>query len=368
MIIAAAGSGKTTYLVNNALNKKEQILILTYTISNENVIKKKIIELNSCMPTNVTVQTWFSFLLQHGVKPYQGSLNEELFNKDIKGLLLVNSDKNGQAKRRKKPSEEKEFIKHYFTKDFKIYSDKISKFVFKSNKESNNAIIDRLGCIYKCIYIDEVQDLAGYDLDLLKSLFKSPIEVILVGDPRQVTYLTHHERRHNKYKNGGIEEFIKNKIGKKLSCAIDKSSLKQSHRCCQIICELATLLYPNQPVTESCSCCNKDNEHVGIFLIERSKVENYLDAYNIIQLRYNKNTIVSIKAQIMNFGESKGETFDRVLIYPTKDMAKWLKDRNRDLCEETRAKFYVALTRARYSVGIVVNDNEEYHDYIKWNE
>ena len=70
LILAAAGSGKTTYLVNEALKIKDtKVLITTYTDANEQEIKKKFYEINGCVPENVTIQTWFSFLIQHGVKP-----------------------------------------------------------------------------------------------------------------------------------------------------------------------------------------------------------------------------------------------------------------------------------------------------------
>ncbi len=90
---------------------------------------------------------------------------------------------------------EKDFIKHYFTNSFKIYSDKISKFVCSTDKVTKGAVISRVSRLFKHIYIDEVQDLAGYDLDIIKLLFKSDSLVTLVGDPRQVTYLTHHSKK-----------------------------------------------------------------------------------------------------------------------------------------------------------------------------
>ena len=58
---------------------------------------------------------------------------------------------------------------------------------------------------------------------------------------------------------------------------------------------------------------------------------------------------------VMNFGEAKGETFNRVLIYPTKDMERWAKDSSTTLSDGARAKFYVALTRARCSAAIVID-------------
>lgn len=78
VIIASAGSGKTTRLVSDAIQLKDRkILITTYTQANEAEIRKKIIEKNKCIPTNITIQTWFSFLLKHGVRPYQGKLLEK---------------------------------------------------------------------------------------------------------------------------------------------------------------------------------------------------------------------------------------------------------------------------------------------------
>ena len=55
LIIAAAGSGKTTYLVRQAMQQSDSVLITTYTIANELEIRKKFVELNGCVPHNVTI-------------------------------------------------------------------------------------------------------------------------------------------------------------------------------------------------------------------------------------------------------------------------------------------------------------------------
>ena len=57
LIIAAAGAGKTTYLINEALKQNKEVLITTYTEANESEIKKKFIEINGAIPKNVTIQT-----------------------------------------------------------------------------------------------------------------------------------------------------------------------------------------------------------------------------------------------------------------------------------------------------------------------
>lgn len=356
LIIAAAGSGKTTFLVNEALKiKNSKVLITTYTQANEEEIRKKIIELNKCIPENITVQTWFSMLLQHGVRPYQGCLYE----KEIHGMILVNSqsavcyiNKKGIPVCYK---EDEELEKHYFSNTFKIYSDKLSKFVYKCNEKSDGAVIDRLSRIYPSIFIDEIQDLAGYDLEFIKLFLNSASSILLVGDPRQVTYLTHNERKYSKYSDGLIKNFIQNEC-RKSKCEIDEDSLNLSYRNNELVCKFSSKLYPN---FRTCiSNQKKVTGHDGIFLVREQDVDTYLEKYNPVQLRDKVSVTVNKNYKVFNFGESKGLTFDRVLIYPTKPIIEWLINRS-DLQPTSRSKFYVALTRAKYSVGIVYNYNDK---------
>jgi superfamily I DNA/RNA helicase len=362
LIIAAAGSGKTTHLVNKALKiKKGKVLITTYTQANEEEIKKKIVEENlkqngfACIPENITVQTWFSFLLKHGVRPFQGVL----FEKKIKGLLLVN-ELSGIKYKFKKDGKEipvyyKEntaFEQHYFTKETKIYSDKLSKFVDKCNKKSKGAVIDRISRIYAHIFVDEVQDLAGYDLELLKTLFKCNSEILLVGDPRQGTYSTNSASKNKRYQKSQIIYFFQYKS---IKIETDDTSLMVNYRCNKPICDLSNKLFPDFQSTTSGN--NNTTEHDGVFLVKEQDVDKYLQRYKPIQLRDSKRKVVNRNYQAMNFGESKGLSFDRVLIYPTKPITDWLNNHNTQLADTSRSKFYVAITRARYSIGIVVENN-----------
>lgn len=50
LIIAAAGAGKTTFLVKKALEISENVLITTYTDANEQSIRDKFYEINGCIP------------------------------------------------------------------------------------------------------------------------------------------------------------------------------------------------------------------------------------------------------------------------------------------------------------------------------
>lgn len=344
LIVAAAGAGKTTFLVNEALKlKDERVLITTYTQANEAEIKKKIIEVNQCIPPNIIVQTWFSFLLQHGVRPFQGVL----FEKSINGLILTN---NTSALYIPESNTEK----HFFTSGIKIYSDKISKFVFRCNEKTNGAVVDRLTRIYSQIFIDEVQDLAGYDLELLKLLFKANTNTLLVGDPRQGTYSTNSSSKNKKFKKAAIVNFFE---ADSLGIETDTTSLTTNYRCNNSICELSNKLFPDMSPTKSGNC--ETTNHDGVFLVRESEVSEYLRRYSPTQLRENIKMEVNQEYRVLNFGESKGLSFDRVLIYPTNPILKWLSNNNSELAPTSRSKLYVAITRARYSVGVICNYSDE---------
>jgi DNA helicase II / ATP-dependent DNA helicase PcrA len=370
LIIAAAGSGKTTYLVRRALDiSSERVLITTYTEANKREIMEAVIRLRGYIPANITIQTWFTFLLQHGVRPFQSALDESI-HETVIGFYL-SSNKSGQKLRadgkplvwKGKPIfwGEADFRKFYFTNSFRIYSDKISKFVFRCNSVTKGDVINRIARIFDYVFIDEVQDLAGYDLELLKLMFQSDSEVLLVGDPRQVTYLTHHSGKHKKYANGNIKGFVEDQLGRSTTCVVDETTLASSHRNNQAICDFSNKLYPDFLASQSCmcsGCCSKGNIHEGIFWIAKDEVEEYLNLFRPTQLRWNLNTACGHGCPVMNFGEAKGLSFDRVVIYPTLEMKKWLQDHNHPLKDETRAKLYVAITRARHSVTFVLEEAE----------
>lgn len=368
LMIAAAGSGKTAFLVNRACKAlDESVLITTFTEANEKEIRDRIVAKKGCMPPNITVQTWFSFLLRHGVRPYQSVLNEDIHDEFIGFYLLSEKsgrklDQNGNplSSRLGHPLywAEKYFKKYYFTNSLKIYSDKISKFVYESDKASKGEVFCRISKLFDHIFIDEIQDLAGYDLELIKLFFKSDSSVLLVGDPRQVTYLTHHSTKFGKYSDGKIKSFIENELGKNIECEVDEITLNPSHRNNKVICDYSAKLYPDMPAPEPCDCVDCRNivtEHEGVFLVKPKDVDAYLLRFNPMQLRWSSVKKCNVDYPVRNFGESKGLTIDRVLIYPTQEMQKWIKDNNHLLKNEVRAKFYVALTRARHSSAIVMD-------------
>lgn len=354
LVIAAAGSGKTTFLINEALKiTNARVLITTFTEANEAEIRKKFIKINGFVPNNIVIQSWFSFLLQHGVKPYQSAIYDE----EIKGLLLVNQNSGLKYYWKGTPIyySETEPRNYYFSERMLIYSDKISKFVCKANEAVGGLIIDRLSRIYSNIFIDEVQDLAGYDLEIVKLILKSDINLVMVGDPRQVTFHTHKETKYGKYSDGKIEQFI-NEECKGLNIEIDKTSLKTTYRNEKNICKFANSIY-----TEYMPCEAIEKEptgHDGIFIVKPSNLDEYLRRYNPVQLRDKISVNVNNEYPAMNFGECKGLSFDRTVIYPTQPMVDWILNHSTKLKPQSRSKLYVAITRARYSVAVVFDNKK----------
>lgn len=358
IVIAAAGSGKTTYLVEEAVKiKGEQVLITTYTESNEAEIRRRFFELVGHVPGNVVIMTWFSFLITHGVKPFQGGL----FDFTVRGMVLVSTASGIRYKNSKGigvPWPEADIDKHYFDPFSRVYSDKLPKLVIRCNERSGGAVIDRIGRVFPHVFVDEVQDLAGYDLDILEALARSSVRLLMVGDPRQVTYLTHHERRHKKYADGGIVDFFRNELPQKVPIDIDDRTLNRSHRNSAVICAVSSRLFPALSASQACECarCRGGTAAGTAFILRKADYAHYLATVRPMQLR-DKVTSSGVDggSPAMNIGESKGRGFDDVVILPTEPMRLWLSEPATQLKPQSRAKFYVALTRARHSVAIAMD-------------
>ena len=95
LYIAVAGSGKTRKIIEESLNTDKKVLIVTYTITNEEQIISRFKNKVGIIPNNITIVTWFAFLLKNGVRPYQGSR----FRERIEGIIFVNGQDNTYAKK-----------------------------------------------------------------------------------------------------------------------------------------------------------------------------------------------------------------------------------------------------------------------------
>ncbi len=335
-VIAAAGSGKTEYLLEAALaDPSKRSLIVTYTNENLHELQSRLWAKTAGQPSNVTTMTWFEFLLRDGVKPYQ-SYRTTLGR--IRSINFVT--KNSRYARRS------EFDSYYLDSANNIYSDAVSDLAYVLDVASEGKVIGRLTGMYDQVFVDEVQDMAGYDLEFLYLLLKSSIRIVMVGDPRQVIYLTNHSRKNSPYRGAKLIDWIDAREHEGLCI---KRSLDVSHRCTQSICDFADAIYPDMPTTKSGN--QQQHVHMGVVLVYKDHIDDYLQTFAAQELRWDRRSPLAGPAA-RNFGQVKGQSFDRVLIHPTGTISDYLEKGNA-LAAVTASKFYVAITRARYSVAIV---------------
>lgn len=333
-VMACAGSRKTTFIVEQALAlANKRVLITTYTNENVDQVTAFFVEKAGEVPPHVTIRSWFSFILQEGIRPYQADVTKA----GRVRTLDFHSEQPWSAKK-------SDFDAYFLTPANDVYSDHAAEFAYEADVKSGGLVVQRLERMYTHVFIDEVQDLAGYDLDLLGRLFRSNLAVMAVGDPRQATFRTNKGNKNSKFKGANIGEWV------------DKMKFPVEHwtdcyRCHQLICDFADRLYPVWPKSRSVGVA--DTGHDGIHQIKRADVEAYVATHQATVLRYwNKTNTLGLKAH--NMGAVKGRTFARVVIFPTLPMLKFLKKGKLEEAGDL-AKFYVAVTRARHSVAFVID-------------
>ena len=149
IILAVAGAGKTTELAKQALAKARQtdkkILLITYTINGVNSLLNTIKQNNlGVINHNIEIMSWYKFLLNECILPYQRDFN---INIDIKGILFTNE----VPKKNNLPVytfKNKTDMARYVTLSKKAYSDTMSDFLIQINKINNGLFVKRLEDVY----------------------------------------------------------------------------------------------------------------------------------------------------------------------------------------------------------------------------
>lgn len=339
--LAAAGAGKTWKICNEALSAahcehSKNILIVTYTNKGVDSIHKELeLQNMGVIPQKVRIMSWYQFLLKELIRPYQTFIAgiNEVRSFDYSLEHSRNFAKSGTKRR-------------YITGASNIRSEEASNLVMLLNQKSSGLVFSRLEKIYAQIFIDEIQDMAGRDLDLLSAIFQTEICVTCVGDNKQATFQTHTTRTNKKMSGINIFDFFA-EAEKQGTVRIEKDLC--SRRFNLDICHFANKVFPN----ENCMTTSMQEvtEHDGIFLIERKDAPKYYSYFHPQELRYSRTNTDVYGLFAVNFGECKGQTYERCLIHPSKPIIEFLKGK---CLSKNQQKYYVALTRAKYSNAIVV--------------
>jgi len=337
IIVAAAGGGKTTHLVRDVLARPgERIALVTYTLNNVDEIEQKFYTEAAHVPGNVEISPWVTFLLREMARPYQRALH----GPRIEGMTFVG----GRSTDRIAKTDVRRF---YFSSPHRIYSDKLSQFICAVDDATGGAVMARLKQRFDAVYLDEVQDVAGYDLDVIERMLKVGIRVVLIGDHRQATFRTNYSGRHAGYGGYGIIKKLEEWAAAKLASL---EYANDSHRYNQAIANFASTIFPDDPKITSLR--NDGSDHDGVFIVRPDLVAGYVARFKPQVLRYTKATDC-VGHTAMNYGVSKGRTFERVLVFPHKAACKWLETADLKHIKAVASHMYVGVTRAKHSLAYV---------------
>lgn len=337
VILASAGSGKTTTIVREAGGDVEiRSYLITYTNNGRGELSDKAYTMFGSIPPQMRISTWYTFILQHFVRPYQAHLHPTR-------VSTINF-KRGRTARYIKRGQRA----YSFSSPDRLHLDKVTDFACLLIEKTNGLPIERFLGICDHLYIDEAQDLSGYDLELIELLLIAGLRITLIGDCRQATYTTNDSQKN--------KAFVGAKIVAKFEAWQKAGLLKIEHqafsyRCVQSICDFADAFHPDFANTAS---RNTDvTDHDGLFAVRENDVDIYREIYEPQTLRYSRAT-KNVAGSPMNFGAVKGMTFRRTLIYPHGPLKKYLSSGDLKDAGKELAKLYVAVTRARQSVAFVV--------------
>jgi len=327
VIFAVAGSGKTTFLINQ-LNETERFLIVTYTNNNVNNLRTGIINRFGFFPSNIKLYSYYTFLYSICYKPF---LHDKLRTKGINySSELPRFNKSNTRE-------------HYIDKYNRLYSARISKLLFYTHEQSN--VVDRISKYFDHLFIDEVQDFGGNDFNLLKELSKAKVSHIYVGDFFQHTFDTSRDGNTNSTLHNDFKRYLGE--FRKMGFESDTRTLSKSFRCSPITCKF---IADNLSISiES----HREDETVVQYIDELERVNQILNDNSIVKLFYREHHKYDCFSR--NWGDSKGENkyFDVCVVLNKSTLDKYNKGKLLELPPTTRNKLYVALSRAKNNLYFI---------------
>lgn len=326
LMLAVAGSGKTTYLIS-LLNLEQRFLLITYTRNNYEHLKRSVIRKFGFFPENIKVLKYFQFVYSFCYKPFCG------LDKRASGICF----KQPPEQTRYRPGTDV----FYRTGSGRLYHNRIAHYC---NAQCVEAIKARLDKYYDYLLLDEVQDFAGHDFNLLLSILPDYCETVCVGDFFQHTYETSLDGN----VNHGLYDVYKRylKRWKDAGVAVDTETLSKTHRCSAEVCSFVNCLGIEIESTGVAS------GHVYI-LNKEDDINEILANGRIPKLFLEKSN--QFKCASMNWGASKGiDSFNDVCVVLNKTtQALFEKGKLNELNSKTKNKLYVACTRAHRHLYIM---------------
>lgn len=350
VILAVAGARKTQSIVDacsDAADRKRR-LVLTYTVTAQHDVEARL--RRACVAGQLPdVGGWYTFLLHHWVRPY---LPLRFPGRRLHGL---NFDERTGVDYTKGAA-------RYLDGGSRAYKRYLSKLAVDVAAASDGSVIDRLEHIYDEIHIDEVQDLTGYDLDVIQALLTSKIDIRLVGDVRQSTFNTNpQDPRHKQYRElKMLDWFALQKSRGRLEIVHSNETWRSN----QQIADFSDTIFPASGFPPTLSKQTATSDHDGLFVVRPEHVDAYIARHKPLCLRPTRSTRTPDHVDPTNFGLAMGLTCNRVLIFPSQPIKDFIKTA-KPLAGKSACGFYVAVTRAIHSVAFVMDGCKGSH-VVEW--
>jgi len=326
LMLAVAGSGKTTYLIS-LLNLEQRFLLVTYTRNNYEHLKRSVIRKFGYFPENIKVLKYFQFVYTFCYKPFCG------LDKRSSGICF----KQPPEYTRYRPGTD-EF---YRTRSGRLYHNRIAHYC---SAQCVDGIKARLDKYYDYLLIDEVQDFAGRDFNMLLNILPDGCNTICVGDFYQHTYDTSLDGNVNHGLYDDYRRFLKKWTD--VGVTIDTTTLSRTHRCSSEVCSF---------VNDMGIAIESTGEADGqVYILDNEEeADAILTNGRIPKLFLEKSN--QFRCASMNWGASKGiDSFEDVCVVLNKTAQKLLENRKLiELNPKTKNKLYVACTRAHRHLYIV---------------
>lgn len=331
LVLAVAGSGKTRSIIDK-LSLEKKSLIITYTHNNYNNLHERVFEKFGEIPKNISIYTYFTFLytfcylpcIYYRVGSRSINYNNEHLTFARKGVTTSN-------------------LQYYQDYNGSLLGNRLALLV---SRFAHAEVLERIERLYDMIIIDEVQDFAAHDFNLINSFSKCGIkEILYVGDYYQHTYDTSRdgntqrslfESGYDAYKNAFNSEFV-----------VDDISLSASYRCTKTVCDYVT---KNLGI----NITSKNNKDSRVRIVDSvDEIKCLMKNDNIPKLFYKSH--MDYKCASINWGASKGvDKFQDICVVLNPTTWPMVRSGNFSrINKSTKNKLYVAITRAKGSVYFI---------------
>lgn len=339
LTLAVAGGRKTQGLIEHckSLPTERRIAIVTFTQTNQQEIRHRLAD-QVGDHHSLDVMGWYTFLLHHFAKPF--------LRFKFPSLRVGGFDFDGRPFRLATGKD------RFMNRSNELYGCELGRLSFELI-EATPALLRRLECLYDEILIDEVQDLSGYDWEIIHKLLNSRIDIRMVGDVRQAVLSTNPRGQKNKkYGYAAALEWFREQEKNGL---LSINYAQTTYRCRkEIACFSDTIFQAEWGFPDTKSENSRTTGHDGVFLIHSQHVRQYVERYRPQCLRYSAISGKAFSLDFINFKASKGSAFTRVLIAPTGKIEAFIR-KNSPLEATSAAAFYVATTRAEQSLAIIID-------------